>query len=310
MAIDTHHTNPDAFHQQLARFNLSRVAVAVPDSQWQDSLQTEMDFRLAEGHFLESLRTHVAPLSPDSNLDADGFVCWFEDLLQTGPGQQHPLFDWLAEHATLAEMRWFLTQEAAGEAGFEDLIAFTQIKLPTQAKLECARNFWDEMGHGKQAAMHAQMLEGMVEELGLRPVIETTVWESLALSNTMLGMATSRRYTYHSLGALGAIELTAPQRVGKVSKGMQRLGLNKRVRAYFDLHAALDVAHARAWIREIIRPLAEADPACRQFMAEGALMRLACGERCFNRYSRELGLDGSVMRVDNSAPEESMALSC
>ena len=310
MTKDTFHTQSDFFHQQLARFNLSRVAVAVPNSQWQDALLAEMDFRLAEGHFLESLRARVAPKLPDPELDTDGFVCWFEDLLQSGPGQQHPLFDWLAEHATLAEMRWFLTQEAAGEAGFEDLIAYTQIKLPPQAKLECARNFWDEMGHGKQAAMHAQMLEGMVDELELQPVIETTVWESLALSNTMLGMATSRRYTYHSLGALGAIELTAPQRVGKVSKGMQRLGLSKRVRAYFDLHAALDVAHARAWIREIIRPLAEADPACRQFMAEGALMRLECGARCFDRYSRELGLNGPVIRADDNALTDAMALSC
>jgi len=310
MVIDTHHTHPDLFHQQLARFNLSRVAVAVPDSQWQHALETEITFRVAEGHFLESLRAQVTAMLPDSHLDAEGFVGWFEDLILTGPGQQHPLFDWLAEQASLEEMRWFLTQEAAGEAGFEDLIAYTQIKLPPQAKLECARNFWDEMGHGKQAAMHAQMLEGMVDELGLRPVIETTVWESLALSNTMLGMATSRRYTYHSLGALGAIELTAPQRVGKVSKGMQRLGLSKRVRAYFDLHAALDVAHARAWIREIIRPLAEADPACRQFMAEGALMRLTCGARCFNRYSRELGLDGRAMRAEHNAATDEIALSC
>lgn len=156
--------------------------------------------------------------------------------------------------------------------------------------------------------MHAQMLEGMVEELELRPVIEATVWESLALSNTMLGMATSRRYTYHSLGALGAIELTAPQRVGKVSKGMQRLGLSKRVRAYFDLHAALDVAHARAWIREIIRPLAETNPSSRQFMAEGALMRLECGARCFDRYSREFRLSAPAMRATQDT--DAMALSC
>jgi hypothetical protein len=85
------------------------------------------------------------------------------------PGQQHPLFDWLAQEATLPQMRWFLTQEAAGEAGFEDLLACTQVKLPPQPKLECARNFWDEMGHGKQSAMHGQMLEHMVRELGLRP---------------------------------------------------------------------------------------------------------------------------------------------
>jgi hypothetical protein len=69
---------------------------------------------------------------------------------------------------------------------------------------------------------------------------------------------------------------------------MRRLGLSGRARAYFDLHAALDVSHSRAWNREVIRPLVEADPACGQFIAEGALMRLVCGERCFERYTAEL----------------------
>ena len=304
--------DPDAFHQQLAKFNGARVALGVPGVHWQESVYAEMEFKLAEGHFLEALRTLVASRLPDPHLDIDVFIGWFEALALNGPGQQHPLFDWLAEHASLAQMRWFLTQEAAGEAGFEDLIAYTQVKLPAQAKLECARNYWDEMGHGKQAAMHAQMLEGMVHGLNLQPTIETTVWESLALSNTMLGMATSRRYTYQSLGALGVIELTAPGRVAKVAQGMRRLGMDKKMRAYFDLHAALDVAHSRAWIREIIRPLAEADPACRPYIAEGALMRLVCGERCFKRYSREFKLDRWPQTRNTPVSEhaDTMALAC
>jgi hypothetical protein len=69
---------------------------------------------------------------------------------------------------------------------------------------------------------------------------------------------------------------------------MKRLGLDGRMRAYFDLHAALDVSHARAWIREIILPLVEADPSCARSIAEGAMMRLVCGARCFERYAMEL----------------------
>jgi hypothetical protein len=170
----------------------------------------------------------------------------------------------------------------------EDLLAYTQVKLPPRPKLECARNFWDEMGHGKQSAMHGQMLAHMVRELDLRPDIETTVWESLALANTMVGLATTRRYAYHAIGALGVVELTAPGRVKQVAAGMRRLGLSGRARAYFDLHGALDVSHARAWLREVIHPLVDEDPACGQFIAEGALMRLACGARCFERYTEAL----------------------
>ncbi|MBC7648717.1 MAG: iron-containing redox enzyme family protein [Vitreoscilla sp.] len=286
--LDHTGTDPDTFHQQLACFNVGRIAVGMPATNWLANLETELDYRVAEGHYLEALRLQVAPLLPASTDNTDAFIYWFESLAINGPGQQHALFDWLAHSATMPHMRWFLTQEAAGEAGFDDLVAYTQVKLPVQAKLECARNYWDEMGHGKQSAMHGQMLDNMVQALGLQPRIKTTVWQALALSNTMLGLATTRRYAYQSIGALGVIELTAPGRVKQVSSGMRRLGLDGRMRAYFDLHAALDVSHAKAWIREIIRPLVDADPACAPHIAEGALMRLICGERCFDRYSTEL----------------------
>ena len=32
------------------------------------------------------------------------------------------------------KMLWFLTQEVAGEAGFDDLSAMTQVKVPVTAK--------------------------------------------------------------------------------------------------------------------------------------------------------------------------------
>jgi len=285
--------DPFAFHSRLAKFNINRLAVKTPSASWEEDEHSELKFRLIEGKFLEELRASIKPLTRRNATDADQFVAWFESLAEWGPGQHHPLFDWLANTATAEQMKWFLTQEAAGEAGFEDLVAYTQVKLPVQAKLECARNYWDEMGRGKPKAMHGPLLENMVQDLGLKPSIDTTVWESLALGNTMLGLAVSRRYTYHSLGALGVIELTAPLRAACVAQGMKRLGFSHKARAYFDLHAVLDVAHSQAWNREIIRPLVAAQPECAQFLAEGALMRLQCGKLCFDRYSKELGVDFS-----------------
>ena len=279
---------PDTLHRRLARFNAARLRPGIPSPRWKEELEQEHACRLLEGEYVEGLRTTVQAAASAACGNAAHFVAWFEWLAHTGPGQGHPLFDWLAQEATLPQMRWFLTQEAAGEAGFEDLLAYAQVKLPPQPKLECARNFWDEMGHGKQSAMHGQMLEQMVRELDLHPAVDTTVWESLALANTMVALATTRRYAFHAIGALGVIELTAPGRVKQVAAGMRRLGLGGRARAYFDLHAALDVSHSRAWNREVILPMVEADPACGQFIAEGALMRLTCGERCFERYGAEL----------------------
>jgi hypothetical protein len=106
----------------------------------------------------------------------------------------------------------------------------------------------------------------------------------------MLGLATTRRYTFHSLGALGVIELTAPWRAAKVSQAMQRLKFPRKARRYFDLHATLDICHSREWIKEIIYPLVKDTPESAQFIAEGALMRLRCGQLCFDRYARELDI--------------------
>ncbi len=126
-------------------------------------------------------RAAEAPRNPK------GFVAWFEELDRTGPGQGDKLFVWLAEQASMEEMRWFLTQEVAGEAGFEDLTAVTQVRLPQRPKLELARNYWDEMGRGNPKGMHGPMLEALARALKLEPLVETTVWESLALANTMAG---------------------------------------------------------------------------------------------------------------------------
>ena len=74
-------------------------------------------------------------------------------------------------------MCWFLNQEMAGEAGFDDLVALTQIKFPARAELEMAWNYWDEMGQGNAGGMHGPMLSrlGTALELNDRG---STVWES------------------------------------------------------------------------------------------------------------------------------------
>ena len=88
--------------------------------------------------------------------DGDHFALRIDQPGADGPGQGDRLFDWLATAATLDDMKWFLTQEAAGEAGFDDLVAYSQIKVPVaQAKLELARNYWDEMGRGNEGGMPA-----------------------------------------------------------------------------------------------------------------------------------------------------------
>jgi Iron-containing redox enzyme len=280
----------DELHRRLAAFNARKFTPSLPSENWSGEIISGCEDAIVEGDYLERERLRATPRAKSAPSSASGFVSWFEALNKDGPGQNDPLFPWLAHKATLGQMKWFLTQEIAGEAGFEDLTAMTQVRFPVRPKLELARNYWDEMGRGAKKGMHGPLLETLATSLGLCPRMESTVWESLALANTMAGLASNRRYAYHSIGALGAIELTAPSRAAAVAAGLKRLGVPSSDRHYFDLHSILDVKHSLAWNVEVIHPLIEQMPRVAQAIAEGALMRLECGRRCFERYRRELAL--------------------
>jgi hypothetical protein len=286
-----------SFHRRLAHWNHRRLEAALPSEDWRAELREEHEMRLLEGAWVEQSRAEVAVAVAGVPTDPDGFAAWFEGLKAAGPGQYDPLFEWLAEEATFDEMRWFLTQEAAGEAGFDDLVALTQVKLPVTAKLELARNYWDEMGRGNEGGMHGPMLERTCAGLDLTPSIDGTAWESLALANTLTAFATTRRYTYQSVGALGVVELTAPTRVAKVAQGLKRLGCEPKVRKYFDLHAVLDLKHSEDWNREALRPLVAEDPRRARALAEGALIRLRCGAKCFEAYRAQLWGETASLRA-------------
>jgi len=278
----------DRCQQALARWNRERLGPRFPPADWKAALSRNRQMEETEIAFLETLRAEVVGEAAEVPTDPDGFVAWFEGLKEVGPGQGDPLFPWLAEQATADQLRWFFEQEAAGEAGFDDLVALTQVKLPARAKLELARNYWDEMGRGNARGMHGPMLDELVKVLAVEPTIESTVWESLALANAMTAMATNRHYAWHSVGALGVIELTAPGRSALVARGLRRIGLSDRQRRYFDLHAVLDVKHSANWNAEAIVPLISEDSRRATAMAEGALIRLNCGKRCFKRYRQRL----------------------
>lgn len=276
----------DILHRRLAAFNRARMTPCLPE----DAVVEDLAALSAELEFLERARLQVANQAARAPCEPANFAVWFECLVADGPGQQDALFPWLADSAPMDAMCWFLTQEVAGEAGFEDLTALVQVRMPQRAKLELARNYWDEMGRGHARGMHGPLLEDLARALGLKPAIDTTVWESLALANTLAGLASHRRYAFQAIGALGVIELTAPGRAAMVAAGLKRLGVAARARHYFALHAVLDIRHAATWLAEVIRPLIEEDSRRACAIAEGALMRLNCGEACFRRYRERLGV--------------------
>ena len=279
------------FQRELTKYNHCRLEGGFPTSGWRDDVRLQTQVLLAEGQFLEAVRQAIRPLAQNIPTEPKAFIDWYEGLKVTGPGQGDSLFPWLATEARREQMQWFLLQEVAGEAGFEDLLAVTQVKISERAKLEMARNYWDEMGRGAAKGMHGPMLGRLSAYFRLEPSVDTVVPESLALGNCMVGMASNRRYAYHSVGALGVIEMTAPWRAHHVDRGLRRLGVPAKKRHYFAVHAVLDVKHSEAWNAEVLLPLVSEDPRRAQAMGEGALMRLWHGARCFDRYRMEFGFN-------------------
>lgn len=276
----------ERFHTELAEYNARHLEPGFPEPHCGDDVEVHARVLRAEGAYVEAVNREVSPLTANIPTGVDAFIEWYEELKNTGPGQGDPLFPWLAESASYEDMLWFLTQEVAGEAGFDDLLAMTQVKMPVTAKLEMARNFWDEMGRGRESAMHGPLLERLAGFLDIDARPERVAPELLALGNAMLAMARSRRYCFHSVGALGVIEMTAPTRAGYVDAGLKRLRIPTKKRLYFTLHAVLDIKHSECWNREVLQSLVAEDPRRAVALGEGAVIRLWHGARCFETYRR------------------------
>lgn len=285
----------DTLHRQLNVLNHARLTPSLGEDGEELPMSDEVALRRLERAFVEAERAAIADVAAKAPQTPDAFIAWFEGLRDHGPGQGDPLFPWLAADATLDEVRWFLKQEVAGEAGFDDLVALTQLRLPARAKLEMARNYWDEMGQGHAGGMHGPMLDALARALRVEEVPGPIVWEAQALSNLLVALAANRRYAYQAVGALGVVELTAPDRSANVNEGLRRLGIGAAERRYFALHATLDRKHSASWNSEVLWSLVEGDPRTAALMAEGALMRLSAGARCFSRYRSELGVNSSAV---------------
>ena len=287
-----------SFHLKLASFNWNRLNPGEPSDDWQIEVMSNAAQQISEGTFLKQERDKIRSLASLAPTNVHGFLEWFQSQKELGPGQFDPLFDWLETEANYEQMAWFIQQEFVGEAGFDDLVALTQLKLPVQAKLELARNYWDEMGRGKANSMHGPLLDCLAEEMKVREASEEDVtWEALALGNLLVGLAANRRYAYHSLGALGAIELTSPTRAIKVANALERVGISRKATYYFRLHSTVDVVHAEDWKREVLAPIIDRNPAVAIHIVEGVLMRLNAGARCFDRYRTQFGLGGFKAQI-------------
>jgi hypothetical protein len=191
------------------------------------------------------------------------------------------VYVWLAEEATYEELVAFLTLEGGPDGGFDDLVAACQIGLAGEAKLELARNYWDEMGNGSIEAVHTELHHRLVAALGITGVPRSQQpIESLERAALGSLLATNRHLQREMVGALGVVELQAGPRCRKVVQALRRVDAPADALPFYEEHAVADPRHGKDWVDHVVATLGD-DPTWAAGMLRGARWRSLVNERFF-----------------------------
>ena len=253
---------------------------------WQHHPAVAAVKRRLEERFIERLEPTEA--APDSAADAIAAVraCAARDLVPA-------VYQWVAERAGPDDLLAFLALEGGPDGGFDDLVAVCQIGISGAAKLELARNYWDEMGRGTAADVHAELHRRLVRATGMRSVPRSEQPVD-ALERSLLGsvLATNRHLQPEMIGALGLIEMQAGPRCRKVVQGLRRIGASDDALAFYVEHATADPRHGRDWLDHVITPLAT-DRRWAAGIVRGARWRAEVNDRFFAETARRFVLDAA-----------------
>ena len=198
-------------------------------------------------------------------------------------------YQWLAQDAQWSEVVQFLALEGGPDAGFDDLVAACQLGLSGSAKMELARNYWDEMGNGTPEAVHTTLHDRLVEAVQM-PLLPREELPVEALERTALGglLATNRWLQPEMLGALGMVELQAGPRCRMVVRAFERLGAPDAAYPFYREHAEVDPRHGRDWLEKAIAPLVTANPQWGPRVLRGAWWRSQLSLQLFSAAERSL----------------------
>jgi hypothetical protein len=185
-----------------------------------------------------------------------------------------PAYRWVAQVASWPELVEFLTLEGGPDGGFDDLVALCQLGMLGEAKLELARNYWDEMGNGRWDQVHSVLYEVFARAVGIvgRPLEEQPV---AALERQALGglLASNRWLQPEMVGVLGLIELQAGPRCQLVVQGLNRCGAPAGAYPFYVEHAQTDPRHGADWLAHVVHPLVTDHPEWGERIVRGAIWR-------------------------------------
>lgn len=142
---------------------------------------------------------------------------------------------------------------------------------------------FDEYGHGDPTLHHSRLFAEGLEAIGLRSedgaYIDDVPHEILQQNNAMSLFGLHRRLRGAALGHLAAFEMTSSIPSRMISQGLQRLGFEGPMTAYYDEHVEADAVHEQLAGRTICGALVAEDPQLRDDVFLGAFTCLDLEDR-------------------------------
>lgn len=198
------------------------------------------------------------------------------------------VYRWIAEAAGWDDLVGFLALEGGPDHGFDDLVAACQIGLEGRAKMEMARNFWDEMGGGDPDRVHRVLYRRFATAVDLPSIPRAEQPVEVLRRSALDGyLATNRHLQPEAIGALGLTELQAGPRCRHVVAAMERLGASPPAIDFYAEHADTDPRHGKVWLDEIVAPLAD-DTFTAEGIVRGAKWRSAVNRDLFDMLAARL----------------------
>lgn len=221
----------------------------------------------------QRISTYHLPETPTAFRD------WYFEMYRVHTNEVAPFFEFLATDAAPQDLAFYICLEEMVDGHFDDVIALSQLGMPTVGKLAMARNYWDEMGCGNAEDIHTAMFavsaDYMKEILrrGRINLPNVVPVEGLKNANMLLMYALRRRFTPRLLGAIGILEHTASERFAATVKGLRRIGAPEHVVRYHEAHVHFDADHGAEWLDDVLIPMIGQNKAVMREICVGILIR-------------------------------------
>lgn len=197
-----------------------------------------------------------------AGVDAADVPAALQALVASADGPS--LADHVRRHADVDQVLELLRQRSVYQLKEADPSTWVVPRLPVRAKAALVELQYDEYGDGNPNRLHAHLFARGLEAVGLRSeygaYVDDALPETLETNNALSLFGMHRRLRGAAMGHLAAFEMTSSLPSRKIVQGLERLGLEGAMVAYYDEHVEADAIHEIVAARDICGTLAEDEP--------------------------------------------------